>query len=346
MGAVLHTLNLRLFPEQLTYIANHAEDRVVIVDSTLIPLLARVLPDLTTVGTSSSSAAATAPRSRPRRGRAACTAGRSCSPASRPRTTGPRSTSATRPRSATRPAPPATRRASPTRHRSIYLHSMQVCMAESVRPGPADARCSPSCRCSTRWRGACRTRRSCPARRCIMPDRFLQAAPLAAMIEAERPTLAGAVPTIWTDLLAYLDASTRPTSPRMQRGHRRRLGLPAGADARVLRAVRRRDHPRLGHDRDVAARLGVAGRRPARPARRPGPTATPRAGCRPASRPASSARTATVMPNDGKSVGELEVRGPWITADVHRRRRAGPGEVPTTAGCAPATSACCRPTAS
>ena len=34
MGAVLHTLNIRLFPEQLTYIANHAEDKVVIVDDT------------------------------------------------------------------------------------------------------------------------------------------------------------------------------------------------------------------------------------------------------------------------------------------------------------------------
>src|SRR5690606_25634396 len=32
MGAVLHTLNIRLFPEQLVYIANHAEDQVVIVD--------------------------------------------------------------------------------------------------------------------------------------------------------------------------------------------------------------------------------------------------------------------------------------------------------------------------
>src|SRR5262249_3436425 len=49
MGAVLHTLNLRLFPEQLIYIANHAEDRVVIVDTTLIPLLAGVMPHLTTV---------------------------------------------------------------------------------------------------------------------------------------------------------------------------------------------------------------------------------------------------------------------------------------------------------
>src|SRR5919198_3557491 len=49
MGAVLHTLNVRLFPEQLTYIANHAEDRVVLVDGTLVPLLAKVLPTFTTV---------------------------------------------------------------------------------------------------------------------------------------------------------------------------------------------------------------------------------------------------------------------------------------------------------
>src|SRR5437899_2751507 len=51
MGAVLHTLNIRLFPEQVSYIATHAEDRVVIVDSSLIPLLARVLPEMTTVET-------------------------------------------------------------------------------------------------------------------------------------------------------------------------------------------------------------------------------------------------------------------------------------------------------
>src|SRR5689334_5664436 len=49
MGAVLHTLNLRLFPEQLAYIADHAEDRVVIVDGTLIPLLAGVLGKLPAV---------------------------------------------------------------------------------------------------------------------------------------------------------------------------------------------------------------------------------------------------------------------------------------------------------
>ena len=32
MGAVLHTLNIRLFPEQLVYVVNHAQDKVILVD--------------------------------------------------------------------------------------------------------------------------------------------------------------------------------------------------------------------------------------------------------------------------------------------------------------------------
>ena len=44
IGAVCHTLNPRLFPEQLIYIINHAEDRVIFVDLTFIPLLEAVLP--------------------------------------------------------------------------------------------------------------------------------------------------------------------------------------------------------------------------------------------------------------------------------------------------------------
>ena len=38
-GRVLHTLNIRLFPEQLIYVANHAEDEVVFVDRSLLPVL-------------------------------------------------------------------------------------------------------------------------------------------------------------------------------------------------------------------------------------------------------------------------------------------------------------------
>ena len=49
MGAVLHTLNIRLFPEQLAYVINHAEDKIVILDDSLIPLLAAVVDELQTV---------------------------------------------------------------------------------------------------------------------------------------------------------------------------------------------------------------------------------------------------------------------------------------------------------
>ena len=49
MGSVLHTLNIRLHPEQVAWIANHAEDRVVFVDESLLPVFEKVLPGLKTV---------------------------------------------------------------------------------------------------------------------------------------------------------------------------------------------------------------------------------------------------------------------------------------------------------
>ncbi|MCU1366665.1 MAG: putative fatty-acid--CoA ligase, partial [Ilumatobacteraceae bacterium] len=48
-GRVLHTLNIRLFPEQLTYIVNHAEDEVIFVDRSLLALLQPLLKTFTTV---------------------------------------------------------------------------------------------------------------------------------------------------------------------------------------------------------------------------------------------------------------------------------------------------------
>src|SRR6202161_2953170 len=51
MGAVLHTLNIRLFPEQIVYVANEAEDQVVLVDVSLAKLLAPILADLETLHT-------------------------------------------------------------------------------------------------------------------------------------------------------------------------------------------------------------------------------------------------------------------------------------------------------
>lgn len=49
MGAVLHTVNVRLFPEQLAYVINHAGDTVLLVDASLLPALAKVRAELTTV---------------------------------------------------------------------------------------------------------------------------------------------------------------------------------------------------------------------------------------------------------------------------------------------------------
>lgn len=48
-GSVLHTLNLRLFPEHLIHVINHAADKVIFVDEDLIPLLEKAAPQLTTV---------------------------------------------------------------------------------------------------------------------------------------------------------------------------------------------------------------------------------------------------------------------------------------------------------
>jgi fatty-acyl-CoA synthase len=48
-GRVLHTLNIRLFADQLTYVVNHAEDEVIFLDRTLIPLLRPLLDGFKTV---------------------------------------------------------------------------------------------------------------------------------------------------------------------------------------------------------------------------------------------------------------------------------------------------------
>jgi fatty-acyl-CoA synthase len=49
MGAVLHTVNIRLFVEHLAYVINHAEDKVIILDGSIAPLFARVRDECKTV---------------------------------------------------------------------------------------------------------------------------------------------------------------------------------------------------------------------------------------------------------------------------------------------------------
>ena len=82
MGAVLHTLNIRLFAEQVTYIANHAEDEVVLVDGSLVAAVRPMLADIRD-SASRDRGRRRRPRS-PRRAASRCTTTRNCWPASRP----------------------------------------------------------------------------------------------------------------------------------------------------------------------------------------------------------------------------------------------------------------------
>ncbi|MEK5231488.1 long-chain fatty acid--CoA ligase [Lysinibacillus sp. FSL K6-0232] len=48
-GAVLHMINIRLAPEHIAYVINHAEDEILLIDDNLVPLIAPIVPQLTTV---------------------------------------------------------------------------------------------------------------------------------------------------------------------------------------------------------------------------------------------------------------------------------------------------------
>ncbi len=49
IGAICHTVNPRLFPDQIGWIINHAQDRIVITDLTFIPILEKLAPNLASV---------------------------------------------------------------------------------------------------------------------------------------------------------------------------------------------------------------------------------------------------------------------------------------------------------
>ena len=309
MGAVLHTLNLRLFPEQLIYITNHAEDRVIVVDSTLIPLLAGVLPHLSTVEHvvvcgSGDLAPLRNDRVRLHRWDELL--------AGKPEqfdwpTVDENDAAALCYTSGTTGNPKGVAYS----HRSIYLHSMEVCMAETFGLGPVvrDLCIVPMFHAMA-WGLPFAALMSGAS--LIMPDRYLQAAPLAAMIAAEKPTFAGAVPTIFTDLLAYLDANPTDTSSLTEVV----IGGSACPPA-LMHAFSERHGIEVIHAWGMTemSPLGSVARPPANVS---GPEAWAyryTQGRVPASVEARIVGPAgDVMPKDGKSVGELEVRGPWITA--------------------------------
>ncbi|MFI8367548.1 long-chain fatty acid--CoA ligase [Streptomyces sp. NPDC085466] len=213
MGAVLHTLNLRLPPEQLAFIVNHAADRVVLVNGSLLPLLAPLLPHLPTV----EHVVVAGPGDR------------SLLDGAAPRVHEYEELIAGRPTTYDWPA--LDERAAAAMcytsgttgdpkgvvysHRSIYLHSMQVNMAESMGLTDSDTTLVvvPQFHVNA-WGLPHATFMT--GINMLMPDRFLQPAPLAEMIEREKPTHAAAVPTIWQGLLAEVTANPRDLTSMRQ----------------------------------------------------------------------------------------------------------------------------------
>jgi fatty-acyl-CoA synthase len=310
MGAVLHTLNIRLFPEQLTYIATHAQDRVVIVDSTLVPLLARSLPQMPTVEhvvvVGGGDAGPLEAMGIPVHRWEALLAGKPTEydwPE-----VDERDAAALCYTSGTTGNPKGVAYS----HRSIWLHSMQVCSpaAFGLTPESRELAIVPMFHAMA-W-GVPYAAFMAGAS-LIMPDRFLQAAPLAEMIEKERPNLAGAVPTIWTDLLAYLDSHPDTDISSLKE-------VVVGGSAcppALMHAFSERYGVEILHAWGMTemSPLGSVSRTPAGVAGQEAWNYRYTQGRFPA---AVEARIigplGDVQPTDGQAVGEVEVRGPWVTS--------------------------------
>jgi acyl-CoA synthetase (AMP-forming)/AMP-acid ligase II len=319
MGAVLHTLNLRLDPEVIGYIATHAGDDVVIVDATLVPLLARVLPHAPTIRhvivTRAEGGNEDLSRSDLGRDGRLVHSYEDLLAAQPDSFAWPeldeRSAAAMCYTSGTTGRPKGVVYS----HRSSYLHSMGVCLGNIFALSEQD-RVLPVVPMFHANAWGLPYAAVMAGADLIMPDRFLQPEPLVRLIESERPTLAGAVPTIWNMLLAHVrshggDLSSLRLVPcggsavphALQEAYEKELGV------RIVQAWGMTEtsplgsvaHPPAGTPEDEAWRYrDTAGRLVAAvEARLVGPDGT-------------------VLPNDGQAVGEVEVRGPWVTGAYYK----------------------------
>jgi fatty-acyl-CoA synthase len=308
MGAVMHTLNIRLFPEQLVYVVNHAEDKAIIVDASLIPLLGRVRDQLSTVkhiivvGDGDTDALGDTfeydellgaeepgfdwPELDERQAAAMCyTSGTTGNP-----------------------------KGVAYSHRSTFLHSMAITSASSLGIHEEDRVLSivPMFHANA-WGtpyGAFLTGADM-----VMPQQFLQAAPLAAMIERHRPTLSAGVPTIWNDLMRYAESNQVDLSS---------LRAVTVGGAAVPRHLIEQFEKQFGIN--MIQGWGMTETSPLCALAIP-PKGTPpeeemdwRAKTGrivPGVEIRICAEDGTVLPRDGETVGEFEVRGPWIAASYY-----------------------------
>jgi fatty-acyl-CoA synthase len=313
MGAVLHTLNIRLAGEQIVFIAEQAEDSVVLVDMSLVPLLAPILPKMTTVDTVVAVGDGDIgpltesgknvvryrdvvdgqpldydwPELDEKSAAAMCyTSGTTGNP-----------------------------KGVVYSHRSSYLHSMSLCAANAlgIRDGDRVLPVVPMFHANA-W-GQPYTAVMAGAD-LLMPDRYLQAEPLVDMIEQHRPTLAAAVPTIWNDVLQFLHANPdRDISS---------LRTVACGGSAVPLGMMKEYQERYGVV--ILQGWGMTETSPLAALATPPPEVTEADAW---TLRASAGRVmngvevrivddgGAVLPSDGKAVGEIEIRGPWITGSYY-----------------------------
>jgi len=316
MGAVLHTLNIRLSADQVGYVATHAGDHAVIVDASLVPLFAKVLPLAATIRHVIVSGPADASTLDGLAGPGrevhsyedllAAAAGSFDWPE-----LDERSAAAMCYTSGTTGLPKGVVYS----HRSNYLHSMAACTANGLGVCERD-RVMPIVPQfhANAWGLAYAALMS--GADLVMPDRFMIPAAVAKLIETEKVTVGAGVPTIWQGMLAHL----RTVGGDMSSLRTLICGGSALPEA-VMRAYADEFGISMTHAWGMTelSPLGSVAREPAGVT---GEEAWPyrasqgRLLCGVEGR--LSGDGGEILPSDGKAVGELETRGPWVTASYYK----------------------------
>ena len=206
-GAVVHTLNIRLSPEQLTYIIGHAEDKVIFVDGTLLPLIEPIAAQLPSVEhfvlfNHDKSRAVKLPNVSYYEDLMAA-----ASDDFDWRCTDENMAMGLCYTSGTTGMPKGVLYS----HRSMMLHTLGVLQAAALGPTEADVVLAVVPQFHAMCWGlpyAC----AWVGSTIIMPGPHLKPEPLAEMIESERVTIAAGVPTIWNGLYHELRHNPRDIS--------------------------------------------------------------------------------------------------------------------------------------
>jgi fatty-acyl-CoA synthase len=317
MGAVLHPLNFRLADAHIAHAANHASDQVVIVDADLVGTLTRVLPHLRTVEHVIINGARPAEEDVKRYDSVTwheydtLIAGRP--PVFPWPDVDEDCAAAMCYTSGTTGAPKGV----VYTHRSVYLHAMAVCMPGNFGLSAADRMLAVVPQFHVLAWGLPYASFLSGAE-LAMPGRYLGAPELVDFISAVRPTKAAGVPTVWQSVLDMIgtDSSLRAClsslkeivvggsacPPVLMEAYDRLMGITmvhawGMTETSPLGAVAR---PPVGADPALAWRYRYTqGRFPAEVQAR------------------LIGADGSVRPHDGTSIGELEVRGPWVTAAYH-----------------------------